>query len=205
MIEVERKFEITDPHPAFLKKANFLREIKMEDTYYDDARYSLTTKNIWVRKRNGQFEIKKPIAHNLIDRYDELVDEDTVRAYLDLDPELTIEEGLTAKEYMPFVTYHTVRQKYNMQGFKIDIDHVDFGEWNYYVGEIELNVKTEEEIEDAVTRIMNFAAENGLTIAKVPGKLVRYLYEKDPAQYQALVDSGVIQDNYLEFETRKRD
>jgi hypothetical protein len=34
----------------------------MTDTYYDDARYSLTTRDMWLRKRNGVLELKWPAA-----------------------------------------------------------------------------------------------------------------------------------------------
>lgn len=195
MIEVERKFVIQDSNPAFLQKskARFLGEIINTDTYYDDEEFSLTTKNIWIRKRNDKFELKKPFAQNLIDRFEEIIDERAIRKYLDLPDNLPMESALAEKNYTPFLTYKTNRISYSIPPFKIDLDYVNFGKWDYRVGEIELLITDSRQIDEAIASIEKFAKDNDLVLEKTPGKLLNYLKRYSPEHYQALIQAGVIQ------------
>lgn len=67
VIEVERKFQVTEAILKVVRKQanNISSKKEIIDTYYDIASFShppfpLTTRDIWLRKRNLQFELKFP-------------------------------------------------------------------------------------------------------------------------------------------------
>jgi hypothetical protein len=74
----------------------------------------------------------------------------------------------------------------------IDIDAVEFGEFTYRIGEIELTIADPSQSEGAIARIREFAASRGLTLAPVRGKIIEYLRRVKPDHYQALVAAGVV-------------
>ena len=62
MIEIEKKFHFTPEQEAkIIASATFLGEKIQTDTYYDTLDFVLTCKDIWLRNRNGRFEIKTPL------------------------------------------------------------------------------------------------------------------------------------------------
>jgi hypothetical protein len=65
--EIERKF-LVNPQILEYCKAYSLSEkqLKFTDTYYDDKLYSLTTKDMWLRERNNNWELKVPIKDPLL-------------------------------------------------------------------------------------------------------------------------------------------
>lgn len=63
MIEVEKKCLATAPFLEFLKNhANKLGESLLEDIYLDFEDLRLIKNDIWLRKRNEQYELKMPIS-----------------------------------------------------------------------------------------------------------------------------------------------
>ena len=61
MIEVEKKFILTtEQEKSLIEGADFLGEKKFTDIYYDDEDFSLTKKDLWLRNREGRFELKIP-------------------------------------------------------------------------------------------------------------------------------------------------
>ena len=86
------------------------------------------------------------------------------------------------------------RKKYKRGPFIIDLDIVDFQDFIYNIGEIELLINDKSDIENAIEKIMLFAKEKNLTIAPVRGKVVEYLKRIKPDHYQALVYAGVVKD-----------
>ena len=61
MIEVEIKVCITDAQKTeLIKGAEFISEESLVDEYYDSVDFSLTTNGYWLRRRNGEFELKLP-------------------------------------------------------------------------------------------------------------------------------------------------
>jgi|AntAceMinimDraft_16_1070373.scaffolds.fasta_scaffold02675_9 thiamine-triphosphatase len=199
MIEVEEKF-IFDKgsEKKVIQGANFLGEKLLIDTYYDTKDYALTTKDTWLRNRNGNFELKVPlnegkgINDRIVDRYDELETAEEIRKALSIPMERTLKEDLKMKGYYPFATLVTTRRKYKKGDFNIDLDIVDFG---YKIIEIELMVKDSLEMKQAVERINFFAKEKGL-ISRIEriirGKLIEYIYRNDSKHYLALIEAGVV-------------
>ena len=198
MIEVEKKFILNEQDKERLtKEAQFLNERVFTDIYYDTEIFSLTTKDKWLRSREGRFELKLPLhegVDRLADQYDELEDEQKIREALNLPPKGNLADDLAKAGYSPFCTCKTTRRKYKKEPFIIDLDVVDFQDFTYNIGEIELMVNEKSEIESAIEKIMDFAKSQNLTIAPVRGKVIEYLKRTKPNHYQTLVRAKVVKD-----------
>ena len=198
MIEVEKKFILNEQDKERLtKNAEFLNERVFTDIYYDTEFFSLTSYDKWLRSREGRFELKLPLhegADRLADQYDELEDEQKIREALNLPLNGSFADDLTKAGYVPFCICKTTRRKYKKGLFIIDLDIVDFQDFTYNIGEIELMVNEKSEIESAVEKIIDFAKMQNLTIAPVRGKVIEYLRRARPSHYQVLVQSGVVKD-----------
>ena len=198
MIEVEKKFILNEQDKERLtKNAQFLNERVFTDVYYDTEIFSLTSKDKWLRSRDGRFELKLPLhdgADRLADQYDELEDEQKIREALNLPSNGNLSDDLVKTGYSPFCTCKTTRRKYEKEPFIIDLDIVDFQDFTYNIGEIELMVNDKSEIEGAIEKIMTFAKEQNLAIAPVRGKVIEYLKRAKPNHYQALVQAKVVKD-----------
>jgi len=196
MIEVEKKFLLSEGDEArLLAGAEFLAEKSFTDIYYDTADYSLSVKDTWLRARDGRFELKVAMYSStgrLVDQYDELEDEVKIREALHLEAGGDFTEVMARAGYLSFCTCQTTRRKYSKNGFIIDLDSVDFGDFTYNIGEIELMVHEKSDIDGAIEKILAFAKEHGLAMAPVRGKVREYLERKRPAHYQALVKAGII-------------
>jgi hypothetical protein len=149
VIEIERKFQVTEAIlKAVQKQANCIPDKReIIDTYYDIVSFSqppfpLTSRDIWLRKRNRVFEIKFPQSEfeltkfpipeegqlTGIDFYSEstswLIIADTLRlASISLSSPLptektsenAIESWLNENKIRKFATIKTMRQRYRFQ------------------------------------------------------------------------------------------
>src|SRR3989338_2081719 len=198
MIEVEKKFILNEHDKERLTKdAEFLNERVFTDIYYDTEIFSLTTNNKWLRSREGRFELKLPLhegVDRLADQYDELEDEQKIREALNLPSSGNFADDLAKVGYSPFCTCKTKRRKYKKEPFIIDLDTVDFQDFIYSIGEIELMVNDKSEVESAIEKIMDFAKSQNLTIAPVRGKVIEYLKRTKANHYQALIRASVVKD-----------
>ncbi len=191
MIEVEKKLILTpEQEKALVEGAEFIGEKKFTDTYFDDKDFSLTIKDIWLRERDGKYELKLPMnklsESRVSDQYRELDVEDDILAHFGARG-INIKDFLTKKGYLPFCTITTTRRKYKKDGFVIDLDVMDFG---YTLAEIELMVDDESKIKEATQAIINFATKYGIgKEILVRGKVLEYLRRKNPAHFQALMDA----------------
>jgi len=209
MIEVERKFTVGgDDEKRLLEGADFLLEKTLMDVYYDTPDYALSTKDMWLRTRDGRWELKVPLmertgVRRAMDQYDELEDEVKIRAAIGFPEGGNMGEDLRARGYAPFCAIETVRRKYRKGEFTIDMDTAKIWgdipgssgrepELVYAIGEIELMVNAKEEIADAYEKILAFADAHHLAPAPTRGKGVEYLKRKKPEHYQALVRAGVV-------------
>lgn len=198
-IEVEKKFLLTPADEAnLIRWADFVNERTITDVYYDTDDYCLTSRDWWLRARDGRFELKLPAtapgAKLEHDQYTELEDETEIKKALDLTTEENLAAVLSASGYRPFGMFQTTRRKYKKRGFTIDLDQVDFPGHAYRLGEIELMVEARSEIADALDRIIGFARSHSLRIAPVRGKVNEYLKRFRPEHYRALVQAGVVRD-----------
>lgn len=199
MIEVEKKFVSNNAITTrLLEGATFSREHIMTDIYYDTADYALTRKDLWLRSRNGAFELKIPLhtegLKRKADQYDEIEDDAEIQRVLGVKDARPLSDTLTAHGYAAFCTFVTTRRRYEKDGFAIDIDTVDFGDFTHHIGEIELMVTHKSEVPSAIERILTFAHQYQLQLSPVRGKVIEYLLRKSPKHYAALVAAGVIRD-----------
>jgi thiamine-triphosphatase len=196
MIEVEKKFIATQKQiENLIKDAEFLNERVFTDTYYDTADFVLTTKDIWLRSREGNFELKIPLSldlHKNFNQYEEIEEEEKIREKLNLSSDGIFVDVLQKNNFSPFCVCQTTRKKYKKDQFIIDLDVVDYQDYQYNIGEIELMVENENEVAEAVEKIMNFAQKENLEIMPVRGKVIEYLKRTKPEHYQKLVEAGVV-------------
>jgi thiamine-triphosphatase len=196
--EVERNFALSEEeHERLLSGATFLQEQTFTDIYYDTPTYTLTLQDKWLRSRNVQWELKLPIEMtpgSLMDQYQEIAVEKEIRSALGFPPEGKMQDILTQGGYAPFCTCMTTRQMYIKEGFTIVTDLVEYEgcEWIYETCEIELLVRTREEIPEAGARINEFATTNGLSSTPSHGKVIEYLLRERPEHFKALADAGVL-------------
>ncbi|NTW27195.1 MAG: CYTH domain-containing protein [Candidatus Moranbacteria bacterium] len=199
MFEVEKKFKLSaEESKRLLTDAEFVSEKTFTDVYYDTADYALTRNDIWLRKRGEQFELKllmhDPVGDKPTQQYQEIEGEEKIREIFSLPPMKDFLSDITDFGYAAFCECQTTRKKYTKEGFILDIDKVDCGDFLYEVAEIELLVEKKEQMNEAAEKIEKFATKNGLEKKYIHGKVIEYLFQKKPAHFQALVDAGIIRE-----------
>lgn len=212
MIEIEKKFLLTDAQKEkLLEKAEFLGEKTFVDVYYDTPEYVLTKNDIWLRARDGKFELKLPLQKNgsgLTNQYHEIEGEEKIRQIFDIVPNGSFLEDIQSFGYAAFCECKTARRKYQKEKFTIDLDEVTFFEnsaqggseyvrdFKYSIAEIELIIASEKEIKKANDEILAFADLMGLNPQaggkNLRGKVLEYLFRRKPEHYKALVEAGVV-------------
>jgi thiamine-triphosphatase len=197
MIEVEKKIQFTPEQiERLIDGAEFLGEKEIADAYYDNSSYSLSSNDMWLRCRDGNFELKLPMHQGeskLIDQYEEIENEDLIREIFAIPKLKSFVEDLSDLGHTPFCEFVTTRKKYRKGKFIIDLDFVQYSDFDYNIGEIELMVENKNEINSAIVEIEKFAGEHGLLIGPVRGKVIEYLKRKRPDHYQMLFEAGVLQ------------
>ena len=201
MIEVEKKFKLNDEEEKrLLKGAEFVSEKTFTDVYYDTVDFTLSKNNIWLRKRDEQFQLKLPVSQKekmQITQFQEIEGEDKIREIFAVATVLDFETDIKAFGYEIFCQLRTTRKKYQKEGFEIDLDDavsVLPGEEDfvYKITEIELLVENKEEVSSASKKIEEFATKNQLKLEKTWGKIAQYLFQKKPKHFEALVVAGVV-------------
>jgi thiamine-triphosphatase len=156
----------------------------IEDAYYDTEDLSMMKDDNYLRRRNGEYELKLAIQTNRVgdafDRYEEVEGLDKVGERLNIEGD-DFEGAMAARGIQPFAEYVTTRKKYKKGGFTIDVDTTNF---DFSVVEIELMADNEDMAQDAEDKIKLFAEEHGLEIAYVEGKLLEYVKRNNPEGYK---------------------
>ena len=195
MIEVEKKFLLTPSQKeTIIQKAEFLKEVKFTDTYYDTSDYKLTLQGVYLRKRNQKFQLKSPIGNqkeNKLDQFREITNDQDIIKFLNLDITQDLESQLTENKFLPLCKFETTRSKYKKDIFVLDFDIVDYPEFQWHIGEIELMVDSESDIPTAVQKIIEYAKTLGLEIAPVRGKVLHYIKITNPSLYKKTTSSEV--------------
>ncbi|RUS25360.1 CYTH-like domain-containing protein [Jimgerdemannia flammicorona] len=233
--EVERKFRY-DPAKVPLLEQNkgerrfesvrFLRERHFTDVYYDDHvnDYSLTTQDVWLRRREGAWECKVPTGlATSMDSYREVTlpaeiadllgnvlppveGESRLTRFVTPSSHADFERYLHARHGLsPFCTISTVRRSYLLDGeLTLDLDAADFG---HHVGELELVVRLKEEVAAAERKIARFCLEHpwffdvGDEARPVIGKLSAYISRFNARQWECMGRSAVLR-RKIENESR---
>ncbi len=201
-IEIERKVRL-EPHQIqqIAKTAILVKETQIQDTYFDTDDYQYTAQNMWLRQRDGSFELKIGIKkeNGAIDRYEEITDQHLILSHLRLDVGVDFPTALSQKNISAFCSFLTLRKTYRLGEITIDVDDADFGDFRYRVAEIEMVVSDLSKMHEAEQKIGLFIKEFGIdTSIPVPAKLSYYLYCKKPDHYQALVQNRVVQPIIME-------
>jgi len=199
MIEIEKKFHLSaEQQKRLLDGAMFISEKQVSDTYFDNKTFDLTTKDWWLRNRNGDFELKVALTDHdmrVINQYNEITDEEEIRTKLNLPKTNSLHDDIITSGFLPFVNCTTTRRKYKKDNFTIDLDEVEYdSDFDYNIAEIEIAFEKEEDKQSAIDSILEFAKKHNLTDEPVRGKVIEYLLEKKPNHYQALVEAGVVKE-----------
>jgi len=195
--EIEQKFEPKlESVESLTAEAEFVGEKINHDEYFDNERYSLTTRDVWLRRRNGEFQMKVPFNEDIkdrtLDRYQELEGEEAIAEYFDWDLSARSFEDYLNENFAPFIDFESTRQKFGHPGgFTIDIDRTDF---DYDMLEIELLVDNKEEMPEAAERIRNEAKKHGLKVGYRYGKVIELIRRQSPEHFKKLVEAGVIKE-----------
>lgn len=176
-IEVERKFQVINFDESILLQANgkLISEVSFEDVYYDNDSYDLILKDCWLRKRNRKWEFKMPVNMDegflhISTAFKELEEEKDIRnALLEIikpGVEFSENKGIIQDfKLEPFATFTTMRKSYQLPSdCKVVIDLTGFG---YSVGEIEIMVKENSEIAEAVAKINIIADQLGFKMLSI--------------------------------------
>ena len=194
MIEIEQKFSLTkEQEKNLIEGSELFSDKHQDDTYYDSADFALTTKDIWLRKRNGEFQIKLP-EHELgkklgFSHYTEIETDDGIRENIGLHNSGNMENDLAEAGYFPIVNFTSQRRSYRIGPFRIDLDITNF---DYEIAEIEIMVEDQESRQAAEEQIREFAISKGLEIKPIHGKVLEYINRNNPIHYKALEDAGVL-------------
>ncbi|KKQ33191.1 MAG: Thiamine-triphosphatase [candidate division TM6 bacterium GW2011_GWF2_37_49] len=189
MIEVEIKFKLSDEQKrTLLDGAKFDSEEIIHDVYYDSASYALTTKDFWLRTRNGNFMLKTPASsrNTTVFSMHELIDESLIRQALNLPSEPTLEQAVANAGFIPLYKITNTRITYLKDDLTIDIDHADYGDFTYDLCELETVVDQPEQIPQASLKLQNFAAKHGIAIEPAEGKLIHLIRLTNPEHYALL-------------------
>ena len=83
----------------------------------------------------------------------------------------------------------TTRKKYKKGEFAIVFDVTNLG---FSIGEIEVVVENESEIEAASDRLIDFAGKQGVELVSTEGKVLECLKIKQPELYRSIREAGVV-------------
>lgn len=191
MVEVEKKFLLNEKETEKLVDgAEFLKEVRLEDAYYDLPGFPLIKHDRYLRSRNGKFELKLLAGDRgefNVNVYEEVEDETEIQSKLSLG-DGNMMASLEKAGYFVVAHIKSVRRKYKKGEFSIDLDTTDFG---YNLAEIELMVPSGEGVNEATEKILKFATETGVKVAPgigVRGKLLEFLYRDKPDVYKEIVE-----------------
>ena len=172
--EVESKFRVP---PGFeklaeTKGAKLLQKTSFTDVYFDTVNHELTLTGRWLRKRDSKWELKIQKLKNdlLIESNCEIEDEGEIVNELlktlparyssiirDCSSVEDVIQSTCCKQIASFTTHRTVFEMPN--GVLIDLDQASFG---YQIGELEVVVANEKDIELAKETIQKTARLLGM-------------------------------------------
>ena len=186
MIEVEKKFQPTKEQLAsFLSDAEFLGETENIDIYYDLPDFSFFKKEMRLRKRNNDYELKIEIPKSPTSKAtynQEITEPIEILERMGFDKNDSLEKVIE-KNLSVLCTIKTKRKKYKMGDFHIDLDETDYG---FNMLEVELMVENENETMEAEKKILNLVEPFGFEIKKQPGKVSECLRLTRPEVYKAI-------------------
>ncbi|XP_047423664.1 thiamine-triphosphatase [Mugil cephalus] len=220
-VEVERKFLCSADTLKTLEEIGVcVGQREFQDQYYDTPKFDLTLRDMWLRKRKGCWELKCPTssvsvteelsgeqsqAAALCTRYKEITKlpeihlrvEEVIKDACEhverkSDSSQEDESWLSKLNLVCFAEYTTVRRSFTLEeeGVQIDLDQADFG---YHVGEIEVLIPEEGDVQSALEKITKAAQKLGLAgDQRVEGKMNVYLKRYHPDHYAILLSAHIL-------------
>jgi uncharacterized protein YjbK len=152
---------------------------------FDYADFSLIKDDIWLRKRNGKFDLKvskdKNRQNRFLDIYDEIEEESKLCELLNV-------ESIAGENFIEVANLITKREKYKLGKLNIDFDFVTSAhdDFEYHLMEVELMVETEAEVPIALEKIKQFMLEYEIPDRSASAKIMQYFYEKKRHIFDAL-------------------
>lgn len=194
MIEIEKNFDLRPgDKERLIKGAKFLEKKTFTDIYYDTDDFQLTTKDFWLRQRDGKWELKVPLNGTAVDRetdqYRELEDEKEIARALGLPGKAPLQKEIQDMGARSFATIVTNRERYRKGNFNLDFDEMDFG---FSTFEAELMIENEDQIQETEQKIMDFAHEYEIDSTAGTGKVIVFIERNNPAHHKALLKSGIV-------------
>jgi len=146
--EIEKKYELLDSDLEIIRQNfNFVSKKQIEDIYRDTEDFYLCKNNIWLRQRNGKWELKYPCWKDIADTscYEEYYGQDALNKS---------KEIIWEKKLIKLAEVKTNREKYktswNWYNFTIDVD--DFWFWKL----VEIEISGDGSVEDLSQKIEEF-------------------------------------------------
>mmetsp|Transcript_11889 Transcript_11889/g.15429 ORF Transcript_11889/g.15429 Transcript_11889/m.15429 type:complete len:501 (-) Transcript_11889:1623-3125(-) len=208
-LEVEKKFEVGSSELETLEKrllevgAQFESEESFEDVYFDTSSITLMSKDIWLRQRRGEWELKflpakSGVNNNLNSSvYQELSEKQSIVSFLANMQSSTV----ALEDVKPVIKIESLRKKYTFfygrRKFSFDIDFAKLTSGSetslYSVGELEAIAGHENEVPICQMQIEEILDTVGIqsTKSKVPGKVIVALWRHNRRVFDSLLSSGV--------------
>ena len=208
LIEVEKKFAAPSDHAALeaavvAEGGTHLGTKSFTDVYYDTAGCSLTRRDMWLRCRDGAWELKLPVEEDARRSggertvFTEVEGEEAVAKALQSllpvaeAPQTPLAELLASAQVSPFAEFSTSRSKWTMGSASIDADVASFG---HAVMEIEVMCSSQAEVaaaEAEIARVADLLGAQPLSKGS-GGKLETYIRRHCPSVLEQLVEAGVL-------------
>ncbi|XP_067883327.1 LOW QUALITY PROTEIN: thiamine-triphosphatase [Heterodontus francisci] len=202
-VEVEQKFCVREDTEARIRALGGVcgGTAHIEDRYYDTGDHLLTSADLWLRRRDGHWQLKSPAAGSrgrtgIATQYRETESESEIVSFSAPCPPAA--SGLMVNQLVgvapllqEFAVIVTERRVYELAGgLRVDLDWADFG---HSLGEIEVMVDSEEEIPAALAKIQDLARKLELEDGeRQPGKMHAYLQRYRPCHLQRLLEAHVL-------------
>ncbi|XP_075708859.1 thiamine-triphosphatase [Rhinoderma darwinii] len=204
-IEVECKFV---PGPDVEKRlgvlgAQLIEEITFRDSYYDSPDLRLTLNDMWLRKREDSWELKHPpqrgarALNGASTQYMELTSEEDILCRVSEELGVPCPLNIESFGLNVFASFVTCRRRFQLPLVEnsdikvvVDLDEADFG---FAVGEVEVLVKTQKEVENALKKVEEICRKLGVfRETPVQGKVSTFLQINRADHYRKLLEAHVI-------------
>ncbi|KAG8455423.1 hypothetical protein GDO86_001564 [Hymenochirus boettgeri] len=183
--------------------AKLKKELKFRDSYYDTVDCRLTLSDVWLRKREDTWELKYPPKRGTrglkgsSTQYLELSHEPDIISRVCEELNIPCTQSMDSLQLEEFANFVTKRRRFELptkSGSKhkvvVDLDMADF---SFAVGEVEVLVDTEEEVESALQEVEDICKQLGvLASSPVPGKMSTFLKLNRPDHYRQLLEAHVL-------------
>lgn len=182
-LEIEQKFSVPKDYKTSLLSAGatLVSTKPLKDVYWDTPELSLLKQDVWLRQRESTWELKVPIGdsqyENGVTQYRE------VEGRVEVEKEVASYTEAIMNDMVVLVTVESKRESWQLNKFNITIDSLIEDNWS--VGEVELVVTNQSEMENARVRVQELASNLGFTFQKY-GKVRHCLRNQNPRALKVL-------------------